>query len=68
MACFALHNFALDNCDFGMDVDEMFGQGTYLRMMGEQNAKTSEWLAVTSNDDIGTVRDWIAAGLTLGMT
>lgn len=68
VACFALHNFALDNCDFGMDVDEMFGQGTYLRMMGEQNAKTSEWLAVTSNDDIGTVRDWIAAGLTLGMT
>ncbi|WVZ48956.1 hypothetical protein U9M48_000341 [Paspalum notatum var. saurae] len=67
VACFALHNFALDNNEPDMDMDEMFGQGTYLERVGEQNIKMSDWLELTSNDDIATVRDWIATALTLAM-
>jgi hypothetical protein len=55
VACFALHNFAWDSNELSMDQDANFAQGTYML--------APDWLAATAGDDIGTVRDWITAGL-----
>lgn len=63
VACFALHNFALDYKDPGIKENDMFAHGAYLRQRNEQNDQAVHWLAATADDDIGTVRDWIAAGL-----
>lgn len=63
VACFALHNFAMDNKEPDMDVHDVFGEDKYLCRLGQQIGSTHNWLAATADDDIGTVRDWIAAGL-----
>ncbi|XP_022685298.1 putative nuclease HARBI1 [Setaria italica] len=63
VACFALHNFALDNNEPGMVGADMFGHGTYLSRTSDENDPASDWFAATANDDISKVRDWIAAGL-----
>lgn len=56
VACFALHNFALEN-------SSMYCQRTYVRRTGQENELAADWFEATTNDDIGTVRDWIAFGL-----
>ena len=56
VACFALHNFAMDNTEPDMDVSG--GCVDSLRAPAAQG-----WLEVTSNDNISTIRDWIATGL-----
>ncbi|KAL6603810.1 hypothetical protein ACP70R_044171 [Stipagrostis hirtigluma subsp. patula] len=63
IACFALHNFAMDNNDHGVDAENMFQHGTHIHMPGEHIAPAEHWLEATSNDDMATVRDWIATGL-----
>jgi len=73
VACFALHNFAMDNNEPGMDMDDVLGDGTYChdvlgdvtycRSTSQQIDSVPDWLVATANDNIVTVRDWIAAGL-----
>uniref|UniRef100_A0A0A9GRI2 Uncharacterized protein n=1 Tax=Arundo donax TaxID=35708 RepID=A0A0A9GRI2_ARUDO len=41
----------------------MFQHGRYLHRKGEHIDPVQDWLAATVNDDISTVRDWIAARL-----
>lgn len=63
VACFALHNFALENNEPGMHIGSMYGHNTYLRKTGEGNELATQWLGATANDEIRTVRDLIAFGL-----
>ncbi|KAL6614646.1 hypothetical protein ACP70R_036916 [Stipagrostis hirtigluma subsp. patula] len=63
LACFALHNFAMDNNEHGVDTGDLFHHSPYGRTTGEHIDSAQQWLAATSNDDMITVRDWIATGL-----
>jgi response regulator of citrate/malate metabolism len=38
-------------------------RGTYLCWADEQNSEAADWVSATADNDIGTVRDAIAAGL-----
>ncbi|KAL6596004.1 hypothetical protein ACP70R_047368 [Stipagrostis hirtigluma subsp. patula] len=53
LACFALHNFAMEHNDHEMNHQSP----------GQQIGIVQDWVAATANDDIATICDWIAAGL-----
>lgn len=59
VACFALHNFVLEI----ENIDAMNGQGAQQNRTFEGYDRAADWLEATANDNIETVRDWIAAGL-----
>ncbi|KAL6594347.1 hypothetical protein ACP70R_048540 [Stipagrostis hirtigluma subsp. patula] len=63
LACFGLHNFAMEHNEHELGVRDMFRHDRYLRSAGQQIVPAQDWLVATANDDIRTVRDWIAAGL-----
>ncbi|KAL6644420.1 hypothetical protein ACP70R_016028 [Stipagrostis hirtigluma subsp. patula] len=57
------HNFAMEHNEHELGVRDMSRQDRYLRRAGQQIVPAQDWLVATANDDIRTVRDWIAAGL-----
>nr|XP_034583957.1 uncharacterized protein LOC117846943 [Setaria viridis] len=56
IACFALHNYLLD-----VGNDSSAGSSR----AREPDYAVSEWVAANATPDMGSVRDWIAAGISL---
>ena len=56
IACFALHNYLLDLAD---------ASTAGLNMARAPDYGVSEWVAANATPDMASVRDWIAAGISL---